>query len=299
MRVAAIDLGSNSCVFLVVDGETGEAVESDLEFTRLGEGLEASGLLSQAAIARSLLALERFARRARDLDCRQIACVGTAALRTGLNRADLVEAAADFGLSVQAISGAEEAELSASAALDGKTNLTEALVIDVGGASTEFVRIHSGTGLIWRRSLDLGSVRLDERFHPGAPADLQRFAEIRGVIREALKTLPPVSGLPVVAVAGTAVTLGQAVLGLSAYDSLAIDCHTVTRAEIASLVEQLLGLTVEERILRYGLPRGRADVIPVGLVLLEESLNAVSRQELLIRDRGVAWGLAQRLIAKH
>jgi len=296
MRVAAIDLGSNSCVFLVLEAPSLRVLETDLAFCRLGEGLDQTGRLNPQAIQRSLDALEGFAQRARDLGCDRIECVGTAALREGDNGQELIERAAAFGLSVRAITGAEEAQLSARAALDHLPAQQRALVVDVGGASTEFILAHAGGDIVWRRSLPIGSVRLLERVGLTAPARETCWQSAISTIDAALEALPPCPSVPVVAVAGTATTLVMALENMTAYDSARVDQVVVSAERIDRLIELLKPLDLEKRIKTYHLPAARADVFPIGLALLRQVLQRQQAHQLLVRDRGVSWGLALRLI---
>ncbi len=298
MRVAAIDLGSNSCVFLVLEGSTEHVVATDLAFCRLGEGLDGSGRLQAPAMERSLAALETFYHRAKDLGCEQVECVGTAALREGANRQELIDAAEAFGLRVRAISGDEEARLSARAALDHLPKGQDALVVDVGGASTEFIRATAGGGIEWRRSLAIGSVRLLERTGLTAPAQADAWQAVIHHIDQAFASLPEAKALPVVAVAGTATTLAMCHQGLREYDPDQVDRVDVMRAEIDGMICALKAISVQERMATYPLVPARADVFPVGLAVLGQVLRRQGVDRLTVRDRGVSWGLAQRLLAR-
>lgn len=298
MRVAAIDLGSNSCVFLVLEGPSQRVVATDLAFCRLGEGLDQSGRLAPHAIERSLAALKDFNQRAEELGCARVECVGTAALREGLNRHELIDRAAAFGLAVRAISGEEEAQLSARAALDHLPKGQQALVVDVGGASTEFILAQSGGDIVWRRSLPIGSVRLVERTGLMAPAQDLTWCAVVSAIDEALEALPACPSVPVVAVAGTATTLVMCLAGMSSYESSKVDQVEVPTLAIDALLDDLKPLGVEQRIQAYHLPPARADVFPVGLTLLSQILKRQRIGHLTVRDRGVSWGLAQALLAR-
>ncbi len=299
MRVAAIDLGSNSCVFLVLEGPVQQVLATDLAFCRLGEGLDETGRLQPQGIERSLDALKGFTERARDLGCDRIECVGTAALREGSNRQELIDRAAEFGLRVRAITGEEEALLSARAALDHLPPTQQALVVDVGGASTEFILAQSGGDIVWRRSLPIGSVRLVERAGLFAPAQDAAWSAVVSDIGEALESLPHCPSVPVVAVAGTATTLVMCLKGMATYESSQVDQVEVSVAAMDGLLEDLKALDLEQRILAYHLPRARADVFPVGITLLSQVLKRQQTGHLTVRDRGVSWGLAQTLLAQE
>ena len=295
-RVATIDLGSNSCVLLVLEARSGrvERVTSELALTRLGQGLDASGDLSDEAIQRSLDALERFAVRAKDLGATEIHAVGTAALREARNQDVVIQAAHRFGVELRPITGAEEAALSFAAAQYGAA--ADCVVIDVGGASTELAWGGS-SGLRGRVSLKVGSVRLHERLALEAPMTAPMRERLEAACRGALKDTPKSLAGPLVAVAGTATTAAQIHLGLRAYDPDRLDQQVLTREDLMAMLEALAARSVAERMASFGLPEGRADVLPAGLSLLLAALERLGLERLTVRDRGVAWGEGLRHLA--
>jgi len=295
-RVATIDLGSNSCVLLVLEARAGrvERVTSELAITRLGQGLDASGDLSDEAIKRSLVALERFAVRAKGLGVSEIHAVGTAALREARNQDVMIQGAHRFGIALRPITGAEEASLSFSAAQNGAS--ADCVVIDVGGASTEFAW-GGASGLQGRVSLKVGSVRLHERFSLEAPMTHRTQERLMDACRMALSEVPTSLAGPMVAVAGTATTAAQIHLGLPAYDPDRLDQQVLTREDLMAMLEALAVRSVAERMVTFGLPEGRADVLPAGLSLLLAALERLGLKQLTVRDRGVAWGEGLRHLA--
>lgn len=292
-RVATIDLGSNSCVLLVLERDASgfRRVTSELALTRLGEGLDGSGRLSEAAMARSLEALARFAERARSLGAEPVVAVGTAALREASNQAVMIEAAKRLGVALRPISGEEEAQLSFRAALDGLGGAC--VMIDVGGASTELAW-GDDQGLDGRVSLKVGSVRLTERLGLTAPMNDTACDALLAACAAELEVVP--AGLPgaLVAVAGTATTTAQVDLGLSEYDPERVDHHEISRTSLDQIFRALAAKPLAARRADHGLPPGRADVFPAGLALLIATLDHLGREALLVRDRGVAWGEALR-----
>jgi exopolyphosphatase/guanosine-5'-triphosphate,3'-diphosphate pyrophosphatase len=298
-RVATIDLGSNSCVLLVLERRGGrlQRLDSRLEITRLSEGLDASKALAPVAIHRALVALDSFAAHARSLGVEQISALGTAALREASNAQTLIDAAAKRGVNLRAISGDEEAELSYASALEGVAPAAAAaMMIDVGGASTEFAWGAKGQ-LKGRMSLPIGSVRLHERLGLGVPASADDLEGLRSAIDEALSVLPPIEAMPVYAVAGTATSAAQLHLELMQYDPEQLDFVELSTARLSSMIADLAARPLAERQKRFGLPAGRADVLPAGLCILERAMMRWRVPRLIVRDRGVAWGEAMRLLA--
>ena len=295
-RVATIDLGSNSCVLLLLERKNGELqrLDSRLEITRLSQGLDKQNYLAPDAIRRSLVAVETFVAHAHSLGASQISVVGTAALREASNASVLIEAVAKQGVCLRVISGEEEAALSFSSAVHG-LEPGPALVIDVGGASTEFAWGEDGE-LQGRTSLPIGSVRLHERLGLGVPTSAEELAHLRSVIDDALVALAELAPMPIYAVAGTATSAAQLHLGLMQYEPDRLDTIELSVARIRALTEDLARYPLAQRQANFGLPAGRADVLPAGLCILERALANRQSRRLIVRDRGVAWGEALRLL---
>ena len=196
-RLAAVDVGTNSVLLLVAErGADGvvRPVREEADITRLGRGVDRSGLLSPEGIEATLEVLARFAALAREDGASALVVTATSAARDARNGSEFLDRARErTGASVEILSGDEEARLSYLAvAQDFATEAGEAglVAIDVGGGSTEFVH-GRGKQVLFRRSLDIGSVRLTERCvrtDPPAPAEQEA---IRDAVRGALASLPP------------------------------------------------------------------------------------------------------------
>ena len=295
-RVATIDLGSNSCVFLVVEDCDGQLqrVTSDVAFTRLGQGLDGTGRLAADAVQRSVAAIAGFVDQAKSMGVERLSCVGTAALREASNRDALMEAVRALGCPIRAVTGAEEATLSYRAAC-GADAPPRAVMVDVGGASTEFAWGDQGV-MGDAVSVPIGSVRLRERFDWTDRCGMHDLYGVQQTIRDAFDVLPNLEGQPLVAVAGTATTAAQCALDLKAYDPDRLDGVILSLDVLNDLLTTVVGLSAAERQQRYGVPAGRADVLPLGLAILIETMRRHSVPHLTVRDRGVAWGEAVRLL---
>jgi exopolyphosphatase/guanosine-5'-triphosphate,3'-diphosphate pyrophosphatase len=307
MRVAAIDIGTNSVLLLVAERRGGElvAVVERATITRLGQGVDASRALSDDAVERTLACLERYADEARALGVERLDVVGTSAMRDARGGERFrARAAALLGVEPRVISGDEEARLTFEGAISGLGLADDACaVFDVGGGSTEIIAGPGGGAV----SLDVGSVRLTERHvrsDPPAPGELEAA---RADARAALATLPEgltrrARALPLVGVAGTVTTLVAVARGIVPYDGARVHGARLTRAELDAARGALASRTLAERRALPGLEPARADVIVAGAVLVGE-IVAWARGEgsvrgevaLVASDRGVRWGLAQRL----
>ncbi|MFO0583109.1 MAG: Ppx/GppA phosphatase family protein [Anaeromyxobacter sp.] len=316
-RLAAIDVGTNTVLLLVAEarGDALVAVRERAEITRLGKGVDATGRLDPAAIARTVAVLADYAREARALGAAEIACVATSAARDAANGAEFFEATrAAAGLSPEIIGGDEEARLvyasawrdfglASGAARGGAARGAAALaVLDVGGGSTEFI-VGSGPAPDARTSLQVGAVRLTERHvrtDPLSPAD--RAALVAG----ARAALAPITGLAarapgarLVGIAGTVTTIAAVEQALPAYDAAKVHGSTLTLARVDAVVDRLAGLTVTARAALPGMEPKRADVILAGGVVVAEAMRLGGFEELVVSDRGVRWGLLHDRLARR
>jgi exopolyphosphatase/guanosine-5'-triphosphate,3'-diphosphate pyrophosphatase len=303
-RVAAIDIGTNSVLLLIAEprGGTLEALIERATITRLGEDVDARRALAPEAARRTLTCLESYARELRAFGVEHVAAVGTSALRDAAGGAEFLDQAeALLGVRPRVISGREEAELTFHGSLSGLTTPPGAIcVFDVGGGSTEIIRGRSADGakntVEHAISLDIGSVRLFERHvrhDPPLPEEMARLdADIESALAAA-GAADPDAGL--VGVAGTVTTLVAIELGLPSYDSARVHGFTLTRAAADALAARLATLTLAERRELAGLEPKRADVIVVGAAIVRSVLAWSGRAGLVVSDRGVRWGLAERL----
>ena len=299
-RVAVIDVGTNTVLLTVAEraGTTFRSVVERAEITRLGRGVDRTGLLDPAAIAETVAALARYAAEARALGVERIAAVATSAARDARNGAAFFEAARSAaGLAPEIIAGGEEARLvHLSAWGDFGAPGRRLAVLDVGGGSSE-VTWGAGPAPEGRRSFQIGAVRLTERVAPAdppAPADLSRMEEgARAALAEVaeIRRSGALEGARLVAVAGTVTTLAAVAQALPAYDALKVHGSTLGRAELAELVRRLAALTTRERAALPGMEPKRADVILAGAVVVAVALQLGGFDRLTVSDRGVRWGL--------
>jgi exopolyphosphatase / guanosine-5'-triphosphate,3'-diphosphate pyrophosphatase len=289
MRVAAIDQGTNTTRLLVADAEDGELeeVSKRVEITRLGEGVDARRRLLPLPITRVRNVLTDYRREAEQLGAERILLVATSAVRDAENgEAFLGEIEWSYGFATRLLSGDEEAELTFRGASDARVGTT--LVIDPGGGSTEFVVGEAGE-IRSRRSIDVGSGRLTERFlHTDPPTreDLEAAAEH---VRSVLPPPPHVDN--VVGVAGTITTLAALDLGLDEPEGFGTDGHRLTRGAVVAQRERLAALTLEERRHIPGLHPDRAPVIVAGTVIVKEIIEWLGG-DIEVSERDILHGAA-------
>jgi exopolyphosphatase / guanosine-5'-triphosphate,3'-diphosphate pyrophosphatase len=296
-RYATIDVGTNTVLLLVAErrGEGLSALLERAEITRLGRGVDATGRLDPAAIGDTVAVLAGYAREARALGAREIACVATSAARDAANGADFFAAAREAtGLSPEVISGDEEARLVYLTAWKDFGGAGRPLaVLDVGGGSTEFI-VGEGPAPRGRVSLQAGAVRLTERHVRRDPIPPDELSALRDAARRALEplgALPPAAGARLVGVAGTVTTLSAVAQALPRYDGERVHGSTLGLEQVDGLVERLAALTVPARAALPGMEPKRADVIVAGAVVVAEAMRRTGFDRLTASDRGVRWGL--------
>ena len=306
-RYAGVDLGTNSIRLLVVEVRDGGHLEPILrlgESCRLGEGLDATGEISDVAEARASQTLKGFIRRARALRPDRIHIAATHALRSAANGAEVARRLEESsGLPVQILSGEEEARFVYDAVREalGAIGLPEpCLVIDIGGGSVEIVRGEHGRVTSWL-SLDVGCVRLTERFLVGDPPIAEELSRLEAHILGKLAPHPElfeglVSGA---GVGGTLTAMAALDLGLVRYEAARVEGHSLNREAIGRWNRQLFALTNQERHVLPAVGRGRADIIVAGCVILHAVLSHSKLTSIRVSTRGLRYAVVQRMAAER
>ncbi|MHA7282135.1 DUF501 domain-containing protein [Arthrobacter sp. TMS2-4] len=284
MRTAAIDCGTNSIRLLIADIRDGELTDVVrlMRVVRLGEGVDATGRLSEAALERTFAAAEEYAALIAQHGNPPVRFVATSASRDAENRQDFVDGIrARLGVEPEVVTGDEEARLSFDGAVSVlATDEDETvLVIDLGGGSTEFV---AGTeqGLIGSLSTDMGCVRFTERFLRDDPPSEEQItamtAEVRRLIDRAADEVPLDRVTKIVGVAGSVTTVTAHALELPEYQADRIHGTELPIAAIAAAASDLLH---RPRAARAALPYmhpGRVDVIGAGALIWATILERVA-----------------------
>jgi exopolyphosphatase / guanosine-5'-triphosphate,3'-diphosphate pyrophosphatase len=307
MRLATIDLGSNTVRLLVADveGRGWRVVEADQRVTRLGEGLARSGRLGAAPCERTAAAVAEYVARARRAAVDRLAIVATSAVREATNgREFVVTLERATGERVTIVSGDEEAALTLQGVVSGLGDLPArgaTLVFDIGGGSTEYVLADGGRAAA-AVSLRLGVVDLAERYPFPDAVDWTRYAAMQREIAARLAAELPAAirtarVVGVVGTAGTATTLAALDLGLGAYDARRVQGHRLTRAAVETLRLRLGALTVGERAALPCLEPGRADLILPGVAIVLATLDLTGAAALLVSDWGLREGILVSLLA--
>lgn len=294
MRVAAIDIGTNTVRLLIADKTRSglSDVERRLEVVGLGSGVDATGVLSEEAIERTLAALRGFADSVAEHDVSRVRAVATSATRDAGNAPDFLDRATRaLGVRPEVISGDEEARLSYTGAMAGSSAAGSAIVIDVGGGSTEFVA-GEGEEVVYSVSVNLGSVRLSDRVLQDRPVDEVRLAEARRHAAAHFRALGLVDVDRVIGVAGTFTSLAGIHLGRPQYDRELVHGHTLTQIDLDDMVEAIAPLPIDEIEALPSLHPKRAPVILGGAIVAAEALRATGHAKAVVSESDLLDGLA-------
>jgi exopolyphosphatase/guanosine-5'-triphosphate,3'-diphosphate pyrophosphatase len=315
-RVAAIDCGTNSLRLLIADvdlaGHQLSDIERRMEIVRLGQGVDATGMLAPEALERTLRALADYAADIRAAGATAVRMVATSATRDASNAADFSSGVQrTLGIAPEVITGREEARLSfagATAELAGadRSGLQPEppyLVVDIGGGSTEFVL--GGTDAAAGAdpaaiSVDIGSVRLTERYlHADPPTREQVGAATAGIdtaLEDVAAAIAVKEARTLVGLAGSVTTVTAIALGLPTYDPSRTHHARISAETVAAVTEQLLSQTHEQRATIGALHPGRIDVIGAGALVLDRIMRRFGFTEMVASEHdildGIAWSIA-------
>ena len=304
-RVAAIDCGTNSIRLLIAESDRSGGLsdlERRLEIVRLGQGVDATGEFHPDALRRTFAAVDDYAEliKKAEVPVEKVHFVATSAARDAKNRDSFFLGIEErLGVQPDVISGETEARLSFMGALSRVTPDGEpVLVMDIGGGSTELITGSAAGELRSAISLDIGSVRVTERFlkqNPVADDDLERATTYvdellagSGVDFDSIGTW--------IGVAGTATTLAGVYLELEQYDRERVHGARIPVPAIAELLNRLAGLTVEEIRALPSMHPGRADVITGGALVETRVAKRLHVGELIVSESDILDGIALQLI---
>ena len=340
IRVAAIDCGTNSIRLLIADlhreapggrppgmagpkpghperdhgpADPGHSspladVTRQMRIVRLGEGVDRTGRLAEAALDRTMTALREYAGLIADAKPAAVRMVATSATRDAVNSQEFTDRVLDvLGVAPEVITGDDEAWLSFTGAtreLAGTPLAAEGscpppyLVTDIGGGSTEFV-LGGPDGVAGARSVNIGCVRLTERHlhadppRPGEVADT--IADIDAALDQAAASVPVANASTLVGLAGSVTTVAAIALGLRGYDAARTHHSRVPAGRVHEIAVDLLGMTRAERAAIPVMHPGRVDVIGAGALILDRIMNRFGFTEVLVSEHdildGIAWSL--------
>lgn len=299
LRLAGIDIGTLTCRLLIADLTPGRPLaelQSDRRILRLGEGVDRSKQLTDAAMDRVIACLKEWRSvidRHRVSAC---AVVATSAVRDASNRqAFLDRVTYETGFEIEIITGEEEARRTLLGIRSGlPAGVNDILALDIGGGSTEFILDQPGHEPIVQ-SMNIGVVRLCERLlHHDPPAEEeveQARAWVSQETERAMAAMPRPAGLACVGTAGTITSLAAMAQKLPAYEPARIHNYRLTIEMIRELEEQLLSRTKAERVGLPGLEKNREEVIAAGAIIIRTVMETLGMASVLVSDLGLREGV--------
>jgi exopolyphosphatase/guanosine-5'-triphosphate,3'-diphosphate pyrophosphatase len=307
-RYAAIDCGTNAIRLLVAEVDEGTIVDivREMRTVRLGEGIDATGEISAAALDRTLSAVEDYARTIEDMKVGAVRMVATSASRDARNAQEFVVGVRSrLGVAPEVIAGKEEATLSFIGAVRGLPSdvlTSPVLVADIGGGSTELVLGDveaSRQDVIARTSVDIGCVRMTERYlHDDPPTREQvdaTVATINAVLKDAFAHVPIDEVSCFVGLAGSVTTVAALAHDLPAYEASVIHGSVTTLAQVEAVTDRLVAMTKAERAELAVMHPGRVDVIAGGALVLREILRRLPMGTVIASEADLLDGIVYSL----
>ena len=301
MRVAAIDVGTNSTRLLVAEGlgDGFRSVERRMVITRLGQGVDSRRVLAPEALQRTLATIADYAATCGELGVQKLRVTGTSAVRDAHNREEFFEGVRHLtGTEAELLSGEAEAAATFLGALSDLKEPGSVLVVDIGGGSTEFIVGRERPERL--ASVNIGCVRMFEKHlhsDPPAPEELEALREeVRGEFELVADDLEVPPGSRLIGVAGTVTQLAALKAGVPVYDPDVTHHAVLSHGDVRMLARRLESLTYAQRKKIKGLDPGRADVIVAGAEVLLCVMEAFDCAEVLTSEKDILDGLVIQLL---
>ncbi len=286
---AGLDIGTNTILMVVAERSASGDVSvlaDEHSVARLGADVDKSGKISDAALARALPILERYASICKHYAVQSTVAVTTSAMRDASNSTEIRAALEQaLGHTISVIDGEHEARLSFRGAATGG----QSTVIDIGGGSTEIVSGNED-GPQHARSLDIGAVRLSERHFPALPPSADQADAARRTVRQHLEKINWTDFGTLVGVGGTPSSLAAMALGLERMRPAELDGRSISAADVARLCRELLNTDVESIRAHPAIHPHRADILPMGSIILDEIMQFCGADAIRISIRGLRYG---------
>ncbi|GIL17242.1 MAG: phosphatase [Oligoflexia bacterium] len=299
MKVAALDLGSNTFLLLIceVNKDRIEKIyEDQVQVVRLGQGVNKTKKFHPEALQRAERCLSEFSKTIAKHRPEKILAMATSAARDVVNGQRLFELGEKYKIPIQIIPGEKEAQISYEGATSGNPESpSRKLVIDIGGGSTELI-LGQGQNIIFAESIDVGCVRLKEMCISQYPVPATEFQNLKSEIehraRVTIQKIQEIGEITeLLAVAGTPTELARVQIG-GDYDPQKIDGYKLRLQDLQKWQERLKDHTTAEVVEKYNLSAGRADVILIGVMILIHICEKFRLNEIVVSTRGVRHGVA-------
>lgn len=305
MRIGAIDIGTNTVLLLVADVDEAGMITPlayEQRIPRLGKDVDAQKMIGRAAFDRVTNVLREYASICENLKPERILAAGTSAVRDAKNSEEFIAHIRErTGLSIEVLSGDEEARLVYYGAVSGvpATHGSRFIaVLDIGGGSTE-ITVGTRQKIHDKVSLDIGSVRLTEKFFKHDPPTPEELHKAKEFVLNALGQLPTFdfANATTIGVAGTATTLAALDQGLKDFRLEKITNYRLTRPAVNGLLQKLQVMKAEEILVLSSVTEGRADILTAGTLILYTFMERADIEAITVSERGVRYGLVLKAAA--
>ncbi|MBN1447454.1 MAG: Ppx/GppA family phosphatase [Bacteroidetes bacterium] len=300
MRVGSIDVGTNTILLLIADVDdngTLRVVRDEQVVARVGRGVDKTGTIEWDAFTRSERFLRSYLEALSESKAEVVRATGTSALRDAKNGDDFLDYMyRNLGLEIEILRGEDEALWTYGGAISAFPDRTgRYAVLDIGGGSTELT-LGKGFHILERDSIDIGCVRLTEKYLHHAPPEGEELTQLLRHIDNALTAYPDFDTVETtfVGVAGTVTTLAALELGLNDYDREKVAGFELSREMIQQRFDQFRLLSKEEIESELRVDPGRSDIIFVGIAILKQMMEIRNIPVLVVSERGLRYGIVMR-----
>lgn len=304
MKLAAIDIGTNSMRLLIADYIDDKLLnrEKFINTTRIGEGVDNEGYISKEAIDRNVIALKEFVDLAKKKGCSNIKCIGTSALRDSNNKLEFLDRAKkEAGIEVDVISGEQESNLGFNGILQGVKNSKDILAIDIGGGSTEFI-FGSLDKIEFSKSENIGALRMTEKFLNSDPIDEKEFNEMEEFISRSInKTIDILKEKDIsniIGIGGTITSVSAINQKLEQYSMEKIHGSIVCIKDLDNILQKLKKMTLIDKKSLKGLQPKRADIITAGVAILSLIMKKLEKDTIIVSEYDNLEGLLCQMAKK-
>ena len=301
-KIGVIDIGTNSMRMLVSQVQDGRILNSYklLQTSRLGEGIN-QGKIPPQVIDKNIDYLRLFKESALDDGVEDIIVFGTSALRDAKNSGGFIQRVnRELNLSIKVLSGEEEAMIGFRGATYDLPK--EAIIIDIGGGSTEFIVGNKEGEFSQVLSLKMGAVRFTEAYVKHDPIMKEEIMAIEKAIANSIKEIGPdfypIGIKDIIGIGGTITSLVAIKQNLETYDTNKVHGSVLYRDDLKTFLERTLPLTLAERKRIKGLHPGRADIIIAGSLILKGIMTYLKMEKLLVSDRDNLEGMLYCYLSK-
>lgn len=306
---SAIDIGTNTILMLIAeyDIQTGN-IRTILDIQRvprLGKGVDSNRNILPESIQKAIDILEEYNDISEDHDSDKITATATSFIRDSHNRDEFIAAVKlNTGIKIEVLSGDDEAKWTYAGGVYDKLGSNQRLTtIDIGGGSTEITTSANPIGIIsdlltqkiTGRSMNIGSVRLNEKYLNNHPPAFDDIMNAEKFINEHLKEIDfDISGTELIGVAGTVTTLGAIVQGLDKFEAAKVDGLNISITEIESVLNRLIPMPIEELYGMGDYMTGRADIVIPGILILKCFMKKFGFENVKVSTKGLRYGVFLR-----